>query len=161
MAFRIATAADVPAITRLVNFAYRVEDFFKIGERTDESDVLAHLATGRYIAFDGPAGQLAGCVYVELRGLAGYFGMLAVDPDAQRKGLGRELVRQAEREARAAGSVAMELDVVDLRTELVPWYERLGYTEIGRAPFPAGKASRPCEFIIMRRDLSESTEEHS
>ena len=37
-AIRQAGQGDAAVITALVNLAYRAEDFFKIGDRTDEAD---------------------------------------------------------------------------------------------------------------------------
>ncbi|MFN0093616.1 MAG: GNAT family N-acetyltransferase [Dehalococcoidia bacterium] len=156
MRLEAATIEDVTALTALINLAYRKEDFFKIGDRTDEDDVRAHFATGWFIAARDDDGRLAGSVYVEQRGDAGYFGMLSVDPTLQNAGLGKRLVAEAEAQSRARGCTAMELEVVDLREELIPWYGRLGYRETGRAPFVPGKSRIPCEFIIMRRPLGDA-----
>jgi hypothetical protein len=43
---------------------------------------------------------------------------------------------------------------VDLRTELPPFYRRLGYEQTGTAPFSdPEKATRPCHFILMSKAL--------
>jgi len=48
----------------------------------------------------------------------------------------------------------VDITVVDLRTELPPFYHRLGYVETGTAPFPStGRATRPCHFILMSKRL--------
>jgi hypothetical protein len=50
----------------------------------------------------------------------------------------------------------VDISVVDLRTELPPFYRRLGYVETGTAPFPdPAKAKRPCHFILMSKPLTE------
>jgi ribosomal protein S18 acetylase RimI-like enzyme len=61
------------------------------------------------------------CVYVELRGDRGYFGMLSVDPSRQGRGVGRRLIDRG-RYARANGCTAMDIRVVNLRTSLPPFY---------------------------------------
>ena len=35
----VAEACDAVAISRVINAAYRVEDFFKVGDRTDVGEV--------------------------------------------------------------------------------------------------------------------------
>ena len=55
-----------------------------------------------------------------------YFGMLAVAPAAQGRGLGRALIEAAEAHARREGAGAMDIRVVSLRTELFPFYRRFG-----------------------------------
>jgi hypothetical protein len=48
----------------------------------------------------------------------------------------------------------MDLSVVNLRTELLPWYRRLGYETCGTEPFPdPGKLKQPAHFVLMTRHL--------
>ena len=55
---------------------------------------------------------------------------LMVHPSARRKGIGTELMKEAERISRENGIKEMELDA-DLKAGwLVGWYERLGFGEI-------------------------------
>ena len=61
----------------------------------------------------------------------------SVDPSRQGQGLGTTLLRAAEEFCRGAGCRTMEILVVNLRTELPPYYRRHGYIEIGVRPFPA------------------------
>jgi hypothetical protein len=82
-AMRFAEAAQIEAIVALVNAAYRPERFFADGDRTNSEEVTALLRKGKFmLLFE--AEVLAGCVYAELRGERGYFGLLAVDPNRQR-----------------------------------------------------------------------------
>ena len=151
---REAADDDVAAIVELVNLAYRVEDFFKTGDRTDAGEIGAHLAKGRFLLVESEPGLLAGCVYVETDGRRGYFGMLSTHPGHQRLGLGRFLVNAAEETCRSAGCTEMDLTVVNLREELPPWYERLGYCVTGTEPFPSHeRVTRPCHFIVMSKPL--------
>lgn len=151
---REAAAADAAELATLINLAYRVEDFFIDGNRTDAEDVIAHLRSGLFLIAEQDA-RLVGAVYVELRGDArGYFGMLSVDPAVQGGGIGRKLIAAAENLCRARGCRIMELQVVDLRTELPPFYRRFGYEVSGTAPFPdVAKKKRACAFILMSKPL--------
>lgn len=154
-AIRQADDRDVSAIAALVNLAYRAEDFFKIGERTDEADVRHHLASGVFLVIDVPGGGLAGSVYTETRGNLGYFGMLSANPARKGEGMGRALIAAAEARCASHGCTAMELEVVNLREELLPWYARIGYREWGTRPFVDPALSRiPCHFVVMRRPLA-------
>ena len=151
---RIATSADARAVTALINAAFQVERFFVDGDRTNEDEVRAYLAKGTFLLAEQDGAPI-GCVYVEQRGDRGYFGLLAVDPARHGKGLGRSLIEAAEDRFRRAGCRAVDIQVVDLRTELPPFYRRLGYAETGTAPFPAeGRATRPCHFIRMSKPLT-------
>lgn len=149
---RLATAADAEEIARLINDAYQVERFFTEGDRTSPDEVRELLRKGTFILAADGDGAVVGCVYVEVRGPRGYFGLLAVDPRRQAQGIGRTLVAFAEDHCRAAGCAFMDLQVVDLRAELPPFYRALGYAESGTAAFPAA-SKVPCRFILMSKAL--------
>lgn len=154
---REATVADVPEVVRVVNLAYRVEDFFIDGDRTDAADVGARIARSDagFLVLDGDRpGELVAAVYVELRGERGYFGLLSVDPAAQGRGHARRLIAGVEAHCRARGCTTLDLDVVDLRTELPPFYLRFGFTRIGTAPFKdLHKLKRPASMVLMSKPL--------
>ena len=133
---RFATDADAEAISALVNAAFKVERFFIDRDRIDPGKVREMLCNGKYLLAED-SGALIACVYVELRGQRAYFGLLGVDPMRQGQGLGRKMVEEAEDYARAAGCEFMDLRIVNLRTELPPFYRRLGYVETGTEPFAA------------------------
>jgi GNAT superfamily N-acetyltransferase len=150
---RIARPDEADALARLISLAYRVEDFFKIGDRTNRDDVRERMTSGAFLILEDE-GTLAGCVYVTRNRDVGYFGMLSIDPARQGQGLGTQLIAAAEAHCRDAGCREMELEVVDLRTELPPFYRRFGYVETGTRPFTdTEQASRPCHFIVMSKRL--------
>ena len=99
-------------------------------------------------------GTLAGCVYVEIRGDRGYFGLLAVKPQRQRSGIGGQLIAAAEQHSRSAGCRFMELTFVNVRQELPAYYQRLGYVENGTLPFPADQIAKiPVHLVRMSKPL--------
>jgi GNAT superfamily N-acetyltransferase len=152
--FRTASGDDAASVARLINAAFEVERFFVDGDRTSPGEVRALMDKGSFLLAE-EGGALAGCIYLERRGDRGYFGLLAVDPGRHGKGLGRSLVAAAEEHFRKAGCDAIDIQVVDLRTELPPFYRRLGYTETGTAPFADdARAKRPCHFIRMSKTLT-------
>lgn len=155
---RPATLADVDALVRVINLAYLVEADMFHGTRTTDADVHDRLARPNALFLvvhdDAADGVLLGGVYVETRADRGYFGMLAVDPACQGRGLGRALVRGAEDYCRAAGSVAIDLDVVDLRRELTSFYGSLGYVVVGESPFAHPEQTKqPVRLIRMTKPL--------
>jgi GNAT superfamily N-acetyltransferase len=154
MNIRPATTDDAPKLAALVTLAYRVETFFVDGDRTDASDVLKRLERGEFLVLEEEA-ALVGCVYVEARGAIGYFGMLSIDPRRQGEGLGARLVAAAEQWCARKGCAVVEIEVVDLRTELPPFYRKLGYADLGTRPFPDPERCKlPCHFIVMRKALT-------
>jgi len=157
-ALRVAKGCDIEPITDLINTAFAVERFFIDGDRIDAEKVRDLFGKGKFLLAEDAAG-LAGCVYLELRGERGYLGLLSVEPDRQQAGLGRRLAIAAEEHLRAAGCLAIDLAVVNLRPELVPFYTRLGYRETGVAPFPPEKSTKlPCHFITMAKSLEDTSE---
>lgn len=154
MKTRIARPNDAKRVAALISLAYRVEDFFKIGDRTDEDDVRARMGKGEFLLLEDGDGALVGAVYVVIHDETGYFGMLSIDPARQGQGLGRQLIVAAEAHCRSAGCRQMELEVVNLRTELPPFYRRFGYVETVTRPFPDhDRAKLPCHFIVMTKSL--------
>jgi GNAT superfamily N-acetyltransferase len=121
---RRATPADGPALARVINRAYQVEEFSIHGPRALMSPTAkAVCQPERELSLSMMISpQLAGAVYVELRGDRGYFGLLSVDPDRQKRGLGKKLVQAAEARCRSAGCTHLDLDTVNVRLELPAFY---------------------------------------
>ena len=151
---RVAIEADVGSIVRVINDAFRVaESFFVDRDRTDAAKICAMMKTGKFLVSED-GGAVTACVYVELRGEGAYFGLLAVDPAVQKKGVGRAMIAAVEDYARDAGCRFMDMRIVNLRAELPPFYQRLGYAEIGTEPFSADAEPKlPCHFIKMSKPL--------
>jgi N-acetylglutamate synthase-like GNAT family acetyltransferase len=151
---RWAESADAETIARLVNAAFRPERFFIDADRTNPEKVRGLLQKGKFLLAE-EAGTLVACVYVELRGDRGYFGLLAVDPARQRAGMGSRLIQAAEEHCRAAGCRCMDLTIVNLRKELPGYYRRRGYVENGTLPFPDDQhpPKMACHLVKMCKPL--------
>lgn len=148
--FRRAGTADAEAIAALVNSAYRgdssragwtTEADLLGGQRTDAEEIAQLVGReGSVLLLCLRAGELVGSVYVErMDDATAYLGMLVIRPVLQGQGLGRCLMDEAERFARAEwGAARMQMQVITLRPELIAWYERRGYRRTGETrPFPA------------------------
>lgn len=160
LVFRAATPADADAIVALVESAYRgetsragwtTEADLLDGRRTGSDDVLAQI--GRPLSrmlLAERAGELLACAHVAVEDDAGYFGMFSVRPGLQGGGIGNQVLAEAERIARDDfGVTVMRMTVIDLREELIAWYERRGYRRTGiKKPFPYGDE----RFGMPRRD---------
>jgi GNAT superfamily N-acetyltransferase len=150
---RTATQSDAGAIARLVNTAFLVEQFFIERDRTNPETVRGLMEKGKFLlAEEGP--NLVGCVYLELRGERGYFGMLSVDPSSQGTGVGRELVATVEKYFRDAGCKFSDLKIVNVRTELYTLYRRWGYADTGAGIYDDPTPTKiPVHFINMSKPL--------
>ncbi len=152
---RTATAADMPAMIPVVNAAFAIETFLD-GTRTDEERMAEMMRKGDFLVAEDRAGHVVATVYLEVRGERGYFGMLAIDPRQQGTGLGRRMVEAAENHCRQHGCKHVDIVVLSLRTDLPPFYRKLGYVETGREDF---RTSRPlkdgveCHGVTMSKAL--------
>ena len=143
----------------VINSAFRVaEEFFCFEDRVTLEEVERLFTTGTFLIAEPPTRGdrlLAGCVYVELKGGdRSYLGLLSVDPSQQQSGLGSLLMNAAEKHCHDLGSRVMDILIVNIRTELQPFYRRRGYVETGTLPFPPEvQTKEPCHFITMAKPL--------
>ncbi|MFD7246257.1 GNAT family N-acetyltransferase [Streptomyces massasporeus] len=150
LTFRDATDADVDELVALIESAYRGDDSragwtteadILDGQRTDPEGVLEVIKSpdSRLMAVERE-GRIVACCQLEHQGDHAYFGMFAVSPLLQGAGLGKVIIAEAERQARAAWGVReMQMTVISVRDDLIAWYERRGYRRTGRmTPFPYG-----------------------
>jgi GNAT superfamily N-acetyltransferase len=158
MITRFATDRDTAELVRVINLAYRVEDFFVNGNRTNPDDIRTRLAmpdSGFIVIDDEEKGVLAGAVWVDLHGTRGHFGMLSVDPAYQGKGLSRTLINAVEDHCRSKGCTDLDLEVVNLRLELPPYYAKFGFSPSGTTEFnDTKKLTREVHLIVMTKPLS-------
>lgn len=160
LTFRPAAHADIPALVALVTSAYR-GDVSKQGWTTEadmldgqriDPDVLRRdieRPCSRIIIAERD-GLLLACAHVAEEDGAGYFGMFSVRPDLQGGGVGKALLAEAERVAGEEWELpAMRMTVIDIRDELIAFYERRGYVRTGiKKPFPYGDE----RYGIPKRD---------
>ncbi len=172
MDIRPATLADVPALHRLVERAYRGDSARKgwtneadllDGQRTDVeslNEIIADPAQRILIAINDNG--LIGCVQVTQKDFdTAYLGLLSVDPDIQAGGLGKTLIIEAERTAgNIFAAATMEMTVIRQRAELIAYYERRGYALTGEErPFPHGDerfglpVTRDLSFVVLAKVL--------
>ena len=162
--FRPATLADIPALVTLVTSAYRgavskqgwtTEADMLDGQRIDPAVLQQDIERprSRVILAERPDADgvvLLACVHVAEDDGAGYLGMFSVRPDGQGNGVGKQVMLEAERYAREDLQLpAMRMTVIDIRDELIAFYERRGYRRTGiTKPFPYGDE----RFGIPKRD---------
>ena len=152
-AVREASPADIPQIVSLINRAFAVERFFKNADRTNEDQVRQNMSEGTFLLLEEGT-DLVACIWIKRKGERAYLGTLAVDPGRQRSGLGSRMMREAEVYCRAAGCKALDIRIVNVRTELPGIYHKFGYVETGTQSAKAIRdATRPIHFITMSKVL--------
>ncbi|MEV5890335.1 GNAT family N-acetyltransferase [Nonomuraea fuscirosea] len=139
--------------------------------RTSAAEIAGYVGAGEIVValVDG---RIAGCVRVrELDTGTSEFGMLAASPRHRGIGLGRELVRFAERRGRSRGHAEMQLELLVPREWRHPskeflagWYGRIGYRPVGTGaveqdyPHLSPHLATPCDFVIYRKNLGPALE---
>ena len=164
----IATAADITAITHLLNSAYRGESskqgwtteahLIAGNTRTNESSVKEVMGQqdSVMLKYTDEQSQVTGCVNLQQHGDKVYLGMLSVAPQLQGAGIGKKLLQAAEEYTLQVNGKAVYMTVISVRTELINWYERYGYKDTGeRKPFVeddvSGTHLQPLEFMVMEK----------
>ena len=151
---RSAGFDDLAAIVSITNAAFAVERSFKRGERTTPDMIRSMMSKARFLLADDADGRLVGSVYVELRGTSVYIGMLSVDPSRQKSGLGRAMMDAAEAYGRGHRCATADITIVNLRTELPPFYRGRGYVDTGTALLERPEDfTRDAHFIRMSKRL--------
>jgi len=152
LSFHKAELSDATAIAELVNSAYRGET--SRAGWTTEADLLdglrittPEIATlikcdDAFVLVGVLRDQVVASIVCERLENTAKFGLIAVKPTLQNKGYGREMIQAAEaitlREWRVAGFF---MSVITLRTELIAFYERLGFERSGQfEDFPENPA---------------------
>lgn len=158
--FRDATVDDIPALVELVTSAYRgdasrvgwtTEADILDGNRIDAEVLRADIERwhSRVVLVERDRELLASAHVADVDG-HGYFGMFSVRPGLQRAGIGSGLLQECECIVRNDWSrPVMRMTVIDVRDELIAWYERRGYRRTGVfKPFPYGDE----RFGMPKRD---------
>jgi len=164
-----ATLEDIPALNKLVNSAYRGDSSRKgwtteadllDGTRTDEDAIKSFFAEqGSTILKSVDEGKIIGCVRLLKHGSQLYLGMFAVDPSVQNAGIGKKILLAAEDEARKQNCTSIDMTVISERKELIDWYKRNGYVEVGeKKPMvfdnpSGGVPKRDLYFITLEKIL--------
>jgi ribosomal protein S18 acetylase RimI-like enzyme len=72
---------------------------------------------------------VVGGAVLELEGSSAHLSLLVVDPQVQRRGLGRTLLEHCERHAREAGCTHLRLEVREGNRSAIAFYRQCGYTQ--------------------------------
>ena len=85
-----------------------------------------------------------------------HFGPFAVSRHHQKMGIGNALLNALYLLAKERGCENIDLECVNWRSDIIPWYKKMGFSTIGVGTFPAPeRCTRDCHFILMRRSISD------
>jgi GNAT superfamily N-acetyltransferase len=161
--------ALVDQLVALVNQAYEIGEaglWLQGATRTAPSEIGEAIRDGVMLVATSE-GRFVGCVYLRrLDPTTADLGLLSVATDQWGQGVGRELVREAERLMRSDGVTTMQLELLvpkgwvhPEKARLRAWYTRLGYELVSSEPFEhiaarlASQLRTPCEFLIFQKPL--------
>lgn len=168
--FQIAELKDAEDITGLVNSVYRGENSkkgwtteadFLSGIRITEEKVREIIKSQNDLIILGMIkGNIIGCVHLENAGLYSYLGMLSVDVNYQRKGIGKILIKECERYTKEDLCLKeIKMKVIGRRTELIEYYIRRGYfltgerEEFGSKTETFGETKEKLYFETLKKRL--------
>jgi tRNA threonylcarbamoyladenosine biosynthesis protein TsaE len=151
--FREARADEAAELAALINEAYLREAWLLPAPRTTEADVLKLIADPSvHVIVAEVEGTRAGTITVWLADEPD-FGLFAVAPAFQGRGLASLLVGEAETATREAGFAQLRLDCAK-ELGLPPFYEALGYRVVREVPRALMNGKGPVTRVDMVKDLA-------
>jgi L-amino acid N-acyltransferase YncA len=166
MTIRPATAADIPALARIINRVIRDTTITVTSVEKTQDDIAEMIEDRRakghevFVADLGPAagGVVGYGTYAQFRPSPGYVRTMehsiALDPDAQGKGLGQALMRAIEDHARAVGVHVMVGAITADNAQSIRFHIALGYVQVGHLPQVGYKFCRYHDLLLMQKILS-------
>lgn len=167
---RNANIDDVAQLVELINLAYRAqsdrswttEKAFVDGTRITKEQLSRDLNQSNFelLVGENEQGFLVGCIGLTFDNRAVEIGTFAIDPTIQNLGYGREILNYVE--AYVAQSCLEVRDlimyVLDVRSELIAYYQRRGYQITGHTePYPVnanvGQPLVPIQLIEMKKAI--------
>ena len=170
MNIQIATLQDVDALETLLNSAYRgatsrngwtsEADLISGEIRTNSQELLDLILDQKsvFLKYTNENQKIIGCVNLQMHEQSIYLGMLSVAPNLQDKGIGKQLLQEAEKYAKTNHCNRIFMTVISVRKELIAWYLRNDYVLTGeKKPFPTDHASgipnQKLEFVVLEKYL--------
>lgn len=140
MKLELARLEHIEKISNLVNEAYRgkigwtKETDLVQGNRTTASDIKSIiLNSNSHLLISLEQNKIIACICVEQIHNEAYIGLFAVAPNKQAKGIGKQVLQLAEQYS--INNFTFDkfvMVVVSQREELISYYERRGYTRVGK-----------------------------
>jgi ribosomal protein S18 acetylase RimI-like enzyme len=168
---RTAKIDDVEQLVKLINLAYRAqsdrswttEKVFVDGTRITKEQLNRDLNQSNFelLVGENEQGSLVGCIGLTFDKSSVEIGTFAIDPTIQNLGYGREMLNYVETYITQNYSNVRRLImyVLDVRTELMAYYQRRGYQITGRTesyPVDAdvGQPLVPIQLIEMEKVIA-------
>lgn len=168
--FRSAQFPDIPQLVVLINKSYREQqdrswttelDWVE-GQRITEFQLEAQLQlrNSTLLIAETSASKLIACIGLTFENNQVEIGTFCTDPQVQNMRVGRSVLEYAEQYALKEDPhlTSAVMYVLDVRSELIAYYERRGYMKTGnKQPYPVeakvGVPRVPIKLVEMKKDL--------
>lgn len=167
---RKARIEDIDRLVEVINAAYRnqfgrswtTEKVFVDGVRITKEQLSRDLNQSNFelLVGENEQGSLVGCIGLNFDSSSVEIGTFAIDPTIQNLGYGREMLNYVETCITQNYSSVRRLImyVLDVRSELMAYYQRRGYQITGRTePYPidadVGQPLVPIKLIEMEKAI--------
>ncbi|AVN21790.1 GNAT family N-acetyltransferase [Acinetobacter pittii] len=168
--FRLAQFSDIPQLVALINKSYREQqdrswttelDWVE-GQRITEFQLEEQLQLRNLtlLVAETSASKLIACIGLTFENNQVEIGTFCTDPQVQNMRVGRSVLEYAEQYAlkEVPHLTSALMYVLDIRSELIAYYERRGYMKTGnKQPYPVeanvGVPRIPIKLVEMKKDL--------
>ncbi|MFA3037832.1 GNAT family N-acetyltransferase [Acinetobacter pittii] len=168
--FRSAQFPDIPQLVVLINKSYREQqdrswttelDWVE-GQRITEFQLEAQLQlrNSTLLIAETSVSKLIACIGLTFENNQVEIGTFCTDPQVQNMRVGRSVLEYAEQYALKEDPhlTSALMYVLDVRSELIAYYERRGYMKTGnKQSYPVeanvGVPSVPIKLVEMKKDL--------
>lgn len=168
--FRLAQSADIPQLIDLINKSYREQqgrswttelEWVK-GQRITEHQLEEQLqfANSILLVAEANSSKIVACIGLTFENNQVEVGTFCTDPHVQNMRIGRSVLEYAEQYALKEDPHLTKavMHVLDVRSELIAYYERRGYVKTGNEqPYPVeanvGVPRVPIKLVEMKKDL--------
>ena len=161
---------DLEQLVKLINVAYRAqsdrswttEKAFLDGTRITNEQLSGDLSRSNFKLFVGEneQGLLVACIGLNLDHNSVEIGTFAIDSSVQNLGYGKQMLNYVEAYVAQSCSEVRDLImyVLDVRSELIAYYQRRGYQITGHTePYPVnanvGQPLVPIQLIEMKKAI--------
>ena len=168
--FRLAELSDITSLVDLINQSYReqqgrswtTEIEFVKGQRISQEQLQQQLelSNSLLIVAEIDSSKIVACIGLNFQDNNVEIGTFCTDPNLQNMKVGRCVLEYAEQFAlqKVPELESAIMYVLDVRSELIAYYERRGYTKTGHVePYPieaeVGVPLVPIKLIEMKKDL--------
>lgn len=167
LTLRAAAPADLPQLEIIIEEAYRQSDRgwttekdLVSGRRMEPAELeslVRHPGDSGTLLVCAENETIHGCIFSSKNNTdTGYFGLFAVNPAEQGRGIGKQLLQFAEKWiAEVFNCQKIHAQVLESRRELIDYYERRGYAiSEQRTPFCSPEnLLKPVQFVSIIKTL--------